>query len=166
MLETSDSDIVQMHSNSKNKQTSQTRTLNATRPASSNLAEVSFVCERSLILLSHTPQGGMFSTGSVPVFAVSPHKAPGTPKKKKNRLFCFLRPLATTPPSRSEHLFVAVFDLLSHQQFSFLWGRAMCGRGFSPFVFSKNHKISLIFDTFYITKRETDVPVLITGCFC
>lgn len=36
---------------------------------------------RPFILLSHTPRGGIFSTGSGPVFAVSPHKAPGTPKK-------------------------------------------------------------------------------------
>lgn len=36
---------------------------------------------RPFILLSHTPQGEIFSAGSVPVFTVSPHKAPGTLKK-------------------------------------------------------------------------------------
>lgn len=39
------------------------------------------LCVRPFILLSHTPRGGIFSAGSVPVFAVSPHKAPGTAKK-------------------------------------------------------------------------------------
>lgn len=52
--------------------------------------------------------------------------------------------------------FVPGLDLLSNQQFEFLWGRAVCGRGFALCAF-KNHKISLLFDTFYTTKTATHI---------
>lgn len=146
---------------------SNTHVLKTTRPVSSNLAEVSFVCERSFILLSHTPQGGTFSTGSVPVFAGSPHKAPGTPQK-----LAFLRAVAiiccyTSPPPPTPKAFVcfSVRPPVPPAVFIFVGEGHVWARFLALCVF-KNHKISLCFDTFYITKRETDVPVVIAGFFC
>lgn len=128
---------------------SNTHSLNTAHPLSTNLADVSFSCESGhsyccLTLLG----GGMVSTRSEPVFAGSPHKAPGTPKKLAflcvAAIICCYNPLL---PAVS--IFFVCFRATSSPTSSFSFcGGELCGRGFALCVLT-NRIIHLLFDKFY-----------------
>lgn len=132
------------NSNSSRHIVSNTHFLNTTRPVSSNLAEVSLVCERSFILLPHTLQGGTFSTGSVPVFAVSPHKAPGTPQKLACRsYYLLLQPPTPLPRPPSICLFQCSTSCPT-SGIRFCGGGPCVGEVSRPLCFQKSQNNSVI----------------------
>lgn len=130
---------------------SNTHSVNTAHPLSPTLADVSCVWFRLFILiLSH--RGGRDSRRCASVC----HKPTQSTWNSKKAGFSVCRgyfPCCNPPfPAGSICLFQGSTSCPG--SFSFLWGRAVRGWGFALFVFKK-HKISLWFDTFYITKRET-----------
>lgn len=94
---------------------------------------------RPFILLSHTPRGGIFSAGSVPVFAANPHKAPGTAKKLA--FLCVAAIICCyNPPLPAVSIFLFQGSTSSPtSSFSFCGG-GLCVGEVLLFVFSKTTK--------------------------